>query len=670
MKSRHNRFLMLLTAFAFMAIAGCKESKENSDTRPVVVVQVNDITQDYLLSVEQQCPDINIKWYLSTQSYSGLYKTIDTPPDILTKGSLYFNDKSSFLRDISEELDVNEYSRNIIDNFYEPDGSLHWLPAICTGFCIIANKDLFDKYNIEIPTDYKSLIKADAAFKKHGIDGICWSMDSSWVFQTFLVAQILSADLFNSYEGLKWRRDYFNSLWKEDDFVLDDNLWPEVFGRLKDAISCGLIDSTDMHTGNVEATENFMYGKCAMVTTATSNVHSISSFEPVVLPTFDTKGNAWVPLYMAQSYGISKKVSDDRMEDVKKVFRALRSAQSLQAYNDSRGGGLPLNRDVSILNEFMEPLKKPILDGYSCLAFNEDKGGIVNGLFTTIHRMFEEDLTVEETVALCKEMTLKSRGEIEGKIKGMNDEDSDHVVFTTKESYPLIADETHNNPTNSVLANSALAGINDISPRKFDILLLSEVVGGAPIQKGNYYYDHKGQVSKTSNLKYLFNNNRILYPAKMTVADLIQYLNSAFHSFYRVDDALPVMAGASYVIDKFPDGLPDGQLPFQPNHINAGKVSNTEKCPTRYVCRAIVKDGVELPQDLEIDVMIAREMAFYITEHTPSVESSWKGLEPNFTITDEKGKTLKTPYDFTFRWLTSGHDFCKPSRYVTIHEQK
>ena len=665
MRSRYITGLFLALSLTLLA-AGCAEDRD-ADTRPVVVVQVSPMTQDYLLSVEEQCPDINIKWYFSTQASPDLYQHMETTPDILNRSNYFFNSSTSHLRDISEEPVINDYSRNIIDYFTESDGSLYWLPCIGAGFGIIANTALFEKYGIDYPTDYKSLVKADAEFKKHGIDGISWGMGKAWAYQTFLVAQLLSADIFNSYEGFRWRRDYMDSLLSGGSYVVDDFLWPEVFRRFRDALDCGLIDDSDLSVGNVDASAHFIGGNAAMLVCATTNVSGYD-FDSVILPAFDMQGDSWVPMSLAQSYAVSASVPDERMDDVMKVLRALRSSASVKAYDDSRGGVLPLNNDVSILNGKLSPLKEVIRKGYTCITFNENGGGLSNAFYDAVHTMASGGLAVEDACAYLQERTLHYREEQQVTVININRDDPDHLAFVSEVSWPMVADRYHNNPTNSVLANTALAAVNEMGGRQFDILLCSEVVGGEPITKGPYWYDSEGNVSFASRLMYLYNNGRSVYPVRMTVGELIRWINTSFRVFYRVDDGLPVMAGASYVVDKYPEGLSDDDLPFTPNPVNAGNVANLDNYPQRYLCRAIVRDGVELPEDMELDIALSRECAFYMTSLDSGSPSGWTGLERPISVTLPDGRVLDHLSVFTIEWLTAGHGFSEPTRYLYLNE--
>ena len=649
---------------ALIFISGCTSQK---NAKPLVVVQCGSITEDFQRAIELQCPDIDIKWYLSTKVHHSLYDNYDDVPDIYSISTYYIgNTHTSYLKDISDKININNYSRNIIDNFTNAKGEVYWLPVLGTGICIIANKTLFQKYGLEYPTDFESLKAVDRKFKQHGIDGISWGMGGEWDYETMQTAQVLCADLFTSYEGMKWRKEYTEQLESGGSYTIDDQMWPKVFERFKEAIDCGLIDNHDMTTGTYSASNDFSNGKSAMILSNTNNI-KWTGVECEVLPAFDASGNAWVPLTLNQVYGVSTNVSIDRLPYVMKVLDAIGSSKSLQAYNESRGGMLPINNNTSILSEDMKYLEEPIHNGYTYLMFNEIGGGLMNGVRDAVRSIFFKKTSVSDAVEYCKERVLARRSE--ETFEDLNSDPS-QLAFTTKAYYPLVTDSDHISPANSSLANTTYASVNALSERKFDILMLEGNTAGCPIRPGDYYYDKHGKLGFNCNANFLFNSARPMYPAKMTVADLIQYLNTQFYDFNRIDDGLPLMAGASYVIDRYENGIAADNLPFKPNSANSGKISNIDNFPVRYVCTGIMKDGALLPLEKEIDVLVSRVCAFYMTDYLANLSHAFAGLEPAFGVYNEQGDFLYTPIDFTVDWLHKGNEFCEPTKYVSINEKQ
>ena len=652
-------FLALVLLLPVLAAS----AENGKDNRPVVTVQSLSTTEDMQKAIEDQCPGIRIKWYLSSQVHENAYRGLTDTPDILIRQAYYLDEQGSdYLRDVSSEEIAGNYSKNIIDSFRNADGALYWLPVLGSGYILAANAALFEKYGIPFPTDYESLVAADAAFKEHGIDGVAWGASDSYPYSAMLIASSIGADLSNSIDGIKWRNGYSS---KGGDYTLDDYVWPEVFARFRAMMDCGLIDQTDMDASTVMASDALVNREAAMAMMVTSSVSVLDgSGDFRIIPLFDFNGDAWLPLYMSLRVGISANVPDSRMPEVLQVMRAITSTETYNAYNTSRGGVIPMNNDGDALPERMAGFK-PIVDGgYTFMLVNDQNGGLIEGLSSAFHTMFTENLTAEEAYDLCCREILSNR--ISTESAGLNDQDASAVIFTSDMEYPLITDDTHNSPANSCIVNSLLSAINTYQDTAWDIMLMEGNCAGAPIRKGNYYTDANGESNSfSSNFYYLFNATRAVYGGTMTVGDLIQYLNSSFYHFHRIDDGLPIMAGASYRVEKVPQGMTEDQLPFTPNGANKGHVANLEAYPTCYLCTGIVKDGKELPVDQELKVLVGRVEMFYLTDYDKESPTTWVGFDTTLTIPDAEGKNLDMRH-LLEKYLREGHSLAEPTQYVDM----
>ena len=656
--------ILCSACFLLLALHGCgrREEMTAADGRPIVVVQCFAVAEDFQRCVEDMCPDICIKWF-TAQELGEAYglKSDNELPDIVARSTAFLDEKpEAWLRDVSAAVTVADYSRNIIDIFRFDDGSIYWVPTIGAGDVLVANNELFEEYGIDLPTDYESLVEVDRAFKSHGLDGVAWGLGTNWTYSPMLMAQVLGADLFNSYEGMKWRERYLNGAESGGDYVLDKKIWPQVMERLRGAMECGLIDDTDMQQGNVQAATDFINGNaaiCLTTTTAAKNLEMDLTF----LPAFSTDGGAWMPVFINQSYGVTRKVTDDRMDVVMEVFKAIISKEAVQAYNESRGGVVPLNYDASMLSGGLKELGRAVSDGRLFLLFKERWSGVEYAMCDVLREMKENALSADEACELCRQRTLELREKKE-EMTVLNSDDPSQVIYTQKEFYPLISNELLNHPASSCMANTVLASVNSMGEKQYDILVAEPAIAGDNIRKGNYYLDQEGELSRGSNLYYMCFAKRVLYPATMTVKELIQYLNTAFYYYHRVDDGLPVMAGASYVVEDYNMGVND--VAFKPNYVNAGRVANVQKYPMHYLCTAIKKDGKVLDEETVINVLVTRAEVFYMTEYTEDVESEWVGFDPAINPMNEE--KAPNPLTLVVDWLKKGNDLCRPTRYLEL----
>ena len=656
--------LGMVVATSSLLLTGCGGRRGDTPAeKPVVTVQCLNTTEDYLLAIERMCPDVEIRWWPSRQFHHNLYDYLDTIPDILIASAYSFNDSLSrnHLRDISEKGVASRYNRSVYDNFRQSDGSVYWIPVLGFAQVLATNPELFDRYGIALPTDMQSLIAADAAFKRHGVDGIAWGLGHQWSYDAMLVAQIIGADLFNSVECMRWKQEYRENGRGADGYVMDDVMWPEVFSRFRQAIDCGLIDDDDLQIGTYTAADNFRQGKSAMVLGSTDLAFLKSDYP--FLPVYDMQGTAWVPIYLQLALGVSKNVTDEHLPDVIKVVDAMLSAPAYDAYNSSRGGLVPLNDDTSLLEERALALKEPVSGGYSFLLTNDENYAFKEALSATVHRMKTDGLTPAQAYVLCDSLTREGR--VINEENGINHDDPEHSIYYSNAYYPLVCGPDHNSPANASAAQTILASVNTLAEQPYDILLTQGSTVGVPLLRGHYCLNKDGRDDYSSYLHYLFNYSFGYYQATMTVGELKQYMNTTFYWFNRVVDCLPVMAGAEYEVLFYDQGLPEEQLPFTPNNANAGSIANVQKCPVRFVCGNILRDGQPLPDDQTVRVLVSRPLMFYITTQDMSLPSTWLGFD-NFGLTTAEGKAMRSNKDFFLDWLKTGHDILPPQRYVTL----
>lgn len=128
-------------------------------------------------------------------------------PDVIqfftdaTANSIIATDKLMTLEDIQKEYP--DYAKEILDAALaavtNTDGVKRAVPT--TGYWegLFCNKDLFEQYNVEIPTDWNSLVKAIEIFKENGIIPIACSLNNVphyWV--EFLMLYSAGEDLYTS----------------------------------------------------------------------------------------------------------------------------------------------------------------------------------------------------------------------------------------------------------------------------------------------------------------------------------------------------------------------------------------------------------------------------------------------------------------------------------------
>ena len=114
--------------------------------------------------------------------YKDILSRGDDLPDIITLRRFSLNDVktlSPYLMDLSRTEVAGTFYSSYLDVNRETSGAIRWLPMCAEVDSIMANKDLFDKHGIDLPTNYSEFVAAIDAFEEQGITGFQtdWTYD-------------------------------------------------------------------------------------------------------------------------------------------------------------------------------------------------------------------------------------------------------------------------------------------------------------------------------------------------------------------------------------------------------------------------------------------------------------------------------------------------------------
>ena len=127
-------------------------------------------------------------------------------PDIITCRRFSLHDAAELkdnLMDLSTTEAAGAVYYSYLENFTNTDGTVNWLPLCGEVDGLVANRGLFEQYNIPLPTDYDSFVYACREFEKAGIRGFV--ADFSYDYTCMEVLQGLSIPEIVSLEGSMWR---------------------------------------------------------------------------------------------------------------------------------------------------------------------------------------------------------------------------------------------------------------------------------------------------------------------------------------------------------------------------------------------------------------------------------------------------------------------------------
>ncbi len=197
--------------------------------------------------------------------------SVGNEPDVIqfftdaTADSIIATGKLVSLEEIRAEYP--EYAKDTLDSAIEAstntDGVARAVPT--TGYWegLYCNKDLFDKYSLEIPTDWASMEKAIKVFKENGVIPIACSLNNVphyWI--EYLMLYAAGPEEYTSVpetapEGWVKGLEMFKTLrdmgaFPEDTDTVDDAYVGQLFRDKQAAMQL----EGSWYTGNIEDTEN------------------------------------------------------------------------------------------------------------------------------------------------------------------------------------------------------------------------------------------------------------------------------------------------------------------------------------------------------------------------------------------------------------------------------
>ena len=167
--------VMLIMALSVLSGCSTTEQKEEEETITVYLWS-NALNESFTPYIQSQLPDMNIEFVVGNNNLD-FYKFMNEHgalPDIITCRRFSLHDAAALkdhLMDLSTTEEAGAIYESYIGSFTNADGTINWLPLCGEADGIVANKALFEKYDIPLPPDYDSMISACRAFEEVGIRG-------------------------------------------------------------------------------------------------------------------------------------------------------------------------------------------------------------------------------------------------------------------------------------------------------------------------------------------------------------------------------------------------------------------------------------------------------------------------------------------------------------------
>ena len=457
MKKR-KRLITLLLAFSMAAtmLTGCggqKEAtgKEKKGDKVSISMYMWDrsMFKEFTPWLEQKFPEIEFTFVQSFNTmdyYKDLLARGESMPDIITCRRFSLNDASplsDYLMDLSKTDAAGTFYSSYLEVNRENSGAIRWLPMCAEVDSIMANKDLFDAYDIPIPTNYSEFLSTIDAFEELGIKG--FQTDWKYDYTCLETMQGCAIPVLMSLEGTQWRMDY-ESETLDNQVGLDDKVWPQVFKKYEQFLKDVHFEPGDEELDFTPVTDSYLEGKTAMIRATAAMADSVKAengVNSVILPYFgETSKDNWLLTYPMCQLAVSKQVEEDKekKEAVLDVLMAIFSEEGQKAVAAGTSV-LSYNKEVHIEAGDSLQFVQDCIDSnhlYMRLASTE-----VFGISQDVaHKMMTGEYDAEGAYE-----------DFNAQITDYVNEEAEEILFTQKNAYSNDFGE-HGSPAASSLMNT------------------------------------------------------------------------------------------------------------------------------------------------------------------------------------------------------------------------
>ena len=517
-----------------------KPAEKNGDAEVTMYLWDKSLTKNLTPWLEKQFPDIKFTFvigYNTMAYYTDLTSRGADMPDIITCRRFSLNDAahmSDQLLDLSQTEVVGTFYSSYIENNRETDGAIRWLPMCAEVDGYVANLDLFEQYNIPIPTNYDEFVAACQTFEEQGITGFTtdWNSDYTCLetMQGCAIPELMSL------EGTMWRRAYESE--SEDGMVgLDDQVWPRVFEKYEQYLQdIQVLPEEESKRWN-EVSTPFTEGKVAMIRGTANDCfvsNTMRGMNCAMLPYFgETAEDNWILTYPICQLAVARQVEEDagKKEAVMDVLSAIFSDEG-QKLLASGSSVLSYNKTVHV------DMDKSLDYVQDCINRNHMYMRLASTEIFSISRdvarkMIAGEYNAQQAYDAFNEQLITPKVSPDAE-----------VLITQETAYPYAFGE-HGSPAASSLLNTMRTGTGD------EIAIGYANVASSPIFTGDYTFQQ---------LKWLMTFKTIAYRGEYTgeeigrIMDWLVNVKEDGSNPIRHYNNIPVTSGMEYTITDKGDG--------------------------------------------------------------------------------------------------------------------
>ena len=541
-------FLIMATVLSLLAGCGGKSAEKEDAETITVYLWSTKLYEVYAPYIQEQLPDINIEFVVGNNDldFYRFLKENGGLPDIITCCRFSLHDASP-LKDSLMDLSTTNVAGAVYDtylnNFMNEDGSVNWLPVCADAHGFVVNKDLFETYDIPLPTDYESFVSACQAFDKAGIRG--FTADYSYDYTCMETLQGLSASELSSVDGRKWRTAYSDpdSTTREG---LDTTVWPEAFGRMEQFIQDTGLSRDDLEMNYDDIVELYQSGKLAMYFGSSAGVKMFQDqgIHTTFLPFFQENGEKWLMTTPYFQVALNRDLTQDetRRKKAMKVLSTMLSEDAQKRIISEGQDLLSYSQDVDIhLTEYLKDVKPVIEENHMYIRIASNDFFSVSK--DVVSKMISGEYDAEQAYQSFHTQLLDKKAT------------SEKVVLNPEKSYSNRFHSSGGNEAYSVMANT-LRGIYGT-----DVLIATGNSFTGNVLKAGYTEKMAGDMIMPNGLS--------AYSCKMSGAELKE------------------------TVRNFVEGYPGGFLPFNRGSLPVFSGISVELMETEdgYTVRKVTKDG-------------------------------------------------------------------------------
>ena len=541
-KKKWNRvlpmLLVMVTAISLLSGCGGKSAKKEDAETITVYLWSTSMYEKYAPYIQEQLPDINVEFVVGNNNLD-FYKFLKENgglPDIITCCRFSLHDASPLkdsLMDLSTTNAAGAVYDSYLSNFMNEDGSVNWIPVCADAHGFIVNKDLFEKYDIPLPTDYESFVSACQAFDKVGIRG--FTADYYYDYTCMETLQGLSASELSSVDGRKWRTSYSDpdNTKREG---LDSTIWPEAFERLEQFIKDTGLSPDDLDMNYDDIVEMYQSGKLAMYFGSSAGVKMFQDkgINTTFLPFFQENGEKWLMTTPYFQVALNRDLTQDETRR-KKAMKVLSTMLSADAQNRVISDGqdlLSYSQDVDLkLTEYLKDVKPVIEENHMYIRIASNDFFSVSK--DVVSKMITGEYDAEQAYQSFNSQLLEEKSI------------SEKVILDSQKSYSNRFHSSGGNEAYSVMANT-LRSIYGT-----DVLIATGNSFTGNVLKAGYTKKMAGSMIMPNSLS--------AYTSKMSGAELkemvrnfVEGYDGGFIPFNR--GSLPVFSGISVEVKETDDG--------------------------------------------------------------------------------------------------------------------